>query len=46
MRECCQREGLGLTCSAEYLRYDVRVVDWNGNGEGKERQTQEDGADT
>ena len=38
MRECCQREGLGLTCSAEYLGYYVRVIDWNGNGEGKERK--------
>ena len=30
----CQEEVLGLTYSAEYLRDDVRVIEWSKGAEG------------
>ena len=32
VKEFCQKEGLGLTCSAHYLGDDVRVIDWKKKG--------------
>ena len=44
MKDLCRREGLGLTCRAEYLADDVRVINWKKKGNKKENKTKEDEA--
>ena len=41
MKELCEIEGLGLTCSAENLGYDVRVIDWKSQKKRQARQSKE-----
>ena len=36
MKEFCDKEGLGLTCSANCARYDVSVIMWKEKREGEE----------
>ena len=42
MRNGCLAERLGLTCSAEYLGDDVRVIEWKKKEEKLKRQDRED----
>ena len=41
IKECCEKEGLGSMCSAEYLGHDVNVIVWKKKRRGGQSKTEQ-----